>query len=103
MVEMKHETQLDISERLFPILYTYEEKQRFPSWPRTVPWAAVEEHAEQANRNHGQTVQRLAERGGLAPSELLAVLEDRRWSHVASAVALVKIAELLGLGIGAQE
>ena len=46
---------------------------------RSVPWALVEPHEKQAWKNHGQTLERLAERGGLDPTELLAVLEDRRW------------------------
>lgn len=34
-------------------------------------------HEDQAQRNHSQTLKRLAERGGLCPEEMLAVLEDR--------------------------
>ena len=34
---------------------------------------------EQAQRNHGQSLKRLAERGGLSPSEALANMEKRRW------------------------
>ena len=46
-----------------------------------VPWGLVEPHERQALSNHGQSLQRLAERGGLAWSEMLAVIEDRefRW------------------------
>ena len=55
----------------------------FPLLPRTtaclkaVPWGFVAPHAVQAQRTHGQTLERLAERHGLAPQELLAVLEDQ--------------------------
>lgn len=35
-------------------------------------------HEEQARRNHDQSLQRLAERGGLTADEALAILEDRR-------------------------
>lgn len=45
----------------------------------TVPLAFVEAHARQAVANHGQTVARLKERGGLGWSELCAVLEGRSW------------------------
>lgn len=45
----------------------------------TVPLEAVEAHARQADINHGQSVKRLADRGGLSWSELAAVLEDRKW------------------------
>lgn len=40
------------------------------TWPRTVPWSFVEQFRAQAERNHDQTLERLAERGGLAPDEL---------------------------------
>jgi hypothetical protein len=39
-------------------------------WPRSVPWAFVETFREQAEDNHDQTLERLAERGGLAPNEM---------------------------------
>lgn len=64
------------SDRGFPILLGVAGSCRDKVF---VPWAMVEAHAKQADCNHGQTVQRLAERGGLAPCELVAVLEDRRW------------------------
>lgn len=44
-----------------------------------VPLPVVMLHEAQALRNHGQTVFCLAERGGLSPSELAAVLWDRSW------------------------
>lgn len=44
-----------------------------------VPLALVMPHEKQADRNHGQTLHRLAERGGLSACELAAVLEDREW------------------------
>lgn len=47
--------------------------------PRLVPWEFVAEHHEQCQKNHDQTLERLAERGGLAPSEMVAVVEDRPW------------------------
>lgn len=42
--------------------------------PHSVPWAFVEPHAEQAVENHDQTLERLAARGGLSPSEMVAVI-----------------------------
>lgn len=44
-----------------------------------VPMALLEPHEAQASTNHGQTLARLAERGGLSPCEAVAILEDRRW------------------------
>lgn len=43
----------------------------------SVPWALIAPHERQAQRNHSQSLERLAERGGLASCEMLAVLEDR--------------------------
>lgn len=54
------------SRRLFPIMDG-----------KAVPWALLERCERQALENHYQTLARLAERGGLSPSEALAVLESR--------------------------
>ena len=48
----------------------------------TIPWAVIELHSASAQRNHSQTVLRLAERGGLSPCEAVAVLEDRSWHRM---------------------
>lgn len=47
-----------------------------------VPWELVEPHEQQAQLNHSQSLQRLAERGGLAWSEILAVVEDREFRRM---------------------
>lgn len=39
-------------------------------WPRSVPWSFAETFREQAEYNHSQTLERLNERGGLAPDEM---------------------------------
>lgn len=65
----------------FPILGT-----RF-----TIPWEAIAPHEKQALSNHGQTIKRLAERGGLDWVEALAVMEDRKWVRMDSEVAREKV------------
>lgn len=55
-----------MSERQFPILGDPDVK--------SVPWRIVEPHRKQAMANHGQTLERLAERGGLSLMELVAVM-----------------------------
>jgi hypothetical protein len=77
----------------FPVLRGYAPRPivRFPTG---VPWALVEPHRAQAPRNHFQTLERLAERGGLAPSELVAVLEDRPWHAMNEAEAADRLREL---------
>jgi hypothetical protein len=66
-----------MTERTFPILLTYEDRRRGVSCPSSVPWKLVEPHRAQAMKNHSQTLERLAERGGLGPEELRAVVEGR--------------------------
>jgi hypothetical protein len=60
-----------------------------------IPWAMIAPHAEQARRNHGQTLHRLHERGGLSWCEALAVLEDRKWRPEPNAkrIMLAKVRE----------
>jgi hypothetical protein len=57
--------------------------RRFPelcgTGPRSVPWSMVEPFELQAQDNHQQSLQRLAERGGLSPAELMAVLRGEQW------------------------
>ena len=63
----------------FPILrgYTRQEKEREARCPRSIPWSLVAPHEEQAKRNHGQSLEKLASRGGLSPRELCLVLMNR--------------------------
>jgi hypothetical protein len=65
-----------MAERTFPILHGW------GSLPKQVPWSFVEPGRAQAERNHYQTLERLAERGGLSPSELVAVLVGVEWERI---------------------
>lgn len=58
-----------LRERRFPI-------QGGPS----IPWRMIMPHEAQAKSNHDQTLERLAERGGLSPGEALAVLDNMSWT-----------------------
>ncbi|NTA36832.1 hypothetical protein [Agrobacterium salinitolerans] len=61
------------SERQFPVLNA---TGRITS----VPWRLVAPHEEQAKKNHGgQSLERLAQRGGLSWPELFAVMADEEW------------------------
>lgn len=66
-----------MSERQFPILNS----DRTPDLPRSVPWALVAPHERQAIRNHGQSLNRLAERQGLSWVELWHVINDKDWDY----------------------
>ena len=63
--------------RLFPVLLTEKERRTLDA-PRFVPWDWIAPHEEQAQRNHSQTLARLAERGGLGLSELRAAVEGTK-------------------------
>jgi hypothetical protein len=52
-------------------------------------------HEEQAQRNHSQTLKRLAERMGLSACEAIAVLEDRRWTPMNNDEAVKKLAQMV--------
>jgi hypothetical protein len=64
--------------RCFPV---HPHSMRDEKWfPRSIPWAAAESFRAQAERNHGQTLERLAERGGLSPEEMLFAHQGKRLS-----------------------
>ena len=66
----------------FPILLQYygDEKQKLmgvlKDYPKSVPWEMVEAHRKQIESNHSQSLEQLAERGGLSPGEMLAAFLD---------------------------
>jgi hypothetical protein len=78
--------------RMFPVMVDRKYRDRCPV---AVPFALVQEHEQQARNNHWQTVQRLSERGGLAPCELLAVLEDREHSRMDHQEAISRLLIIL--------
>lgn len=46
---------------------------------KAIPMTLLEPHERQARRNHGQSLQRLAERGGMSPTEILWLVRGLRW------------------------
>lgn len=68
--------------KMFPVLFQgdriYIATLKALGCPREVPWSLVAPHEAQAKRNHDQTLQRLAERGGLDPKEMTLLLQDRK-------------------------
>lgn len=46
----------------------------------SMPMAMLSE--KQAQKNHGQSLDRLAERGGLSPSEALSIIDGLSWGAV---------------------
>jgi len=66
------------STRLFPVLWQGDRARKAAleaaGCPRYIPWAFIARYEDGCLWNHDQTVQRLSERGGLAPEEILAVI-----------------------------
>lgn len=60
----------------FPILIDH---QNTPHKITSVPWAMLVPHRQRAMINHDQSLERLAERGGLTVTEILAVIDDTPW------------------------
>lgn len=50
-------------------------------------------HEDQAQKNHGQSLERLAQRGGLSPTEALAIAERREYKSKGLIEALKALAE----------
>lgn len=69
--------------------------RNFRDYPTSMPWEMVEPHREQIERNHNQTLERLAERGGLSPSELLAGIEGRRLDFSLGEKRIAQNAEII--------
>lgn len=62
----------DRKARLFPLLYPPK-----LNGTRAIPWGMLEPHEDWALQNHGQTLQQLANRGGLSPLEVLCILDHK--------------------------
>jgi len=69
----------------FPILGTLE----------YIPWDMISAHENQAIINHGQTLKKLAERGGLDWTEAVAVLEDSDYKRIDMALAKTTVLKLV--------
>lgn len=71
--------------------------RRFPiQGGPAIPWVLLAPHERQARSNHGgQSLERLADRGGLSPCEALAVLEDRPWRRMPPGEAAAELGRLL--------
>ena len=81
-----------MSERRFPIMSTGSD---VAGCPRSIPWAMLTANEAQAQDNHSQSLERLAERGGLDAAEALAILEGRRWRSMDIAEASARLRDLV--------
>lgn len=55
-----------------------------------IPWELIAFHEAQARRNHRQSLEQLAYRGGLSPCEAIAVIEDRPWRSMPDAEEVLR-------------
>lgn len=69
----------DMQTKTFPILKGKTIKQ--------IPFDFIVQYKLQAKINHGQTIQRLAERGGLHSTEAIAIIESRKWVNMPEEIA----------------
>lgn len=60
-----------MSERKFPVIGTNPQEY--------IPWGILAPHEKWALRNHAQTLEQLAKRGGLDWNEIISILEDKPW------------------------
>jgi hypothetical protein len=70
-------------------------KGGFPFIVSQIPWALIAPHERQAQRNHSQSLETLASRGGLSACEALAVIEDRSYRRIPMAEANEQLARLV--------
>lgn len=61
----------------------------------TIPWESIASHKAQALINHGQSLEKLASRGGLSWCEALAVLRDSKFIAMSEEEAKEKVLALL--------
>ena len=64
--------------KMFPILAAHYERRGILNYPRSIPWDIIAPHEDAALRNHDQTLDKLASRGGLGASEAICVIYPHR-------------------------
>lgn len=93
-----------MGEAIFPIMVGHDPREAIKEARASggmvlvigLPWAMIEPHEAQAKRNHGgQTLKRLAERGGLSAGEAVAVLNDGPYQRMAKAAAQFRLSALV--------
>ncbi|KFZ26321.1 MAG: hypothetical protein KQ78_01494 [Candidatus Izimaplasma bacterium HR2] len=76
-----------------PVLSARSLVKTYPDCPLSVPMSVLNETPAKAN--HSQTLKRLAERGGLEPTEILANIECRDWRRMDMAQAIDRLNKLI--------
>jgi len=66
-------------ERQFPIMISHRGTKG--PCPNSIPWVAIAPFEAQAKINHQQSIEKLADRGGLSPIEAYFVMTGRNWDN----------------------
>lgn len=90
-----YEDREDTLKSMIRMIYMLERKFPILSTGVDIPWLIMELHNKQAWANHGQSLERLAKRGGLGWGEALAVLEDRKYKYVDEDAARIQVLEIV--------
>jgi len=73
----------------FTVMLTGLPKETKDLYPASIPWSVVAPHAARAQYNHGQTLERLNERGGCSPNEIYCIVHHLKWgTHVSADTVL---------------
>ena len=72
-------------------------KRRYPDFPKTIPFESLESFRKNIEQRHGQTLERLNERGGLSPGEIYMGVHNIDLSKMPKFVELRGIAAILDL------
>lgn len=67
---------MEAQRKMYPVLGALGAKQK-----EYIPWDVLTPHEDRALRNHCQTLEELAARGGLAWSEIVCILLDKPWKY----------------------
>ncbi len=71
---------------------------RYLSRKPEIPWAMISPHEARAHKNHSQSLEELARRGGLGALEALWILDEAGWdsSRMEEHVAMVELERRIG-------
>lgn len=90
-----YEDREDTLKSMIRMIYMLERKFPILGGGMDIPWIIVELHDKQVRANHGQSLERIAERGGLGWGEALAVLEDRKYKYIDEDAARIQVLEIV--------
>lgn len=81
LMEKHYEEKKMSSRKMFPVHWGQLHREEKAHWerlgcPREVPWVLLAPHEAWAHKNHSQSLETLAYRGGLSPKEMMAIIRE---------------------------